>query len=96
MERVTDPLERDSLEAQINEFGQTPKQLFDVPHPKKVPKVHFLFSFYTCFYYQNLLLTFYFQYLRTKNISPTPGILRLRFKPLVILFIIIDYYIIFE
>lgn len=38
IEKITDPLERDSLEAQINEFGQTPKQLFDVPHPKKVPK----------------------------------------------------------
>eukprot|EP00026_Physarum_polycephalum_P001800 Phypoly_transcript_01803.p1 GENE.Phypoly_transcript_01803~~Phypoly_transcript_01803.p1 ORF type:complete len:984 (+),score=105.94 Phypoly_transcript_01803:185-3136(+) len=38
IEQITDILERESLEAQINEFGQTPKQLFDVPHPQKVPK----------------------------------------------------------
>lgn len=49
MEKVTDPLERESLEAQINEFGQTPKQLFDVPHPKKVPKVLIIIIYY--YYY---------------------------------------------
>jgi factor associated with neutral sphingomyelinase activation len=38
IEQITDLLERESLEAQINEFGQTPKQLFDFPHPQKVPK----------------------------------------------------------
>ncbi|KAL6073187.1 NSMAF [Balamuthia mandrillaris] len=34
IEKVRDPLERKSLEVQINEFGQTPKQLFTQPHPK--------------------------------------------------------------
>lgn len=39
IENITDPTERDSLEAQINEFGQCPKKLFDDPHPAKLPKV---------------------------------------------------------
>jgi len=32
---ITDANERLSLETQIMEFGQTPKQLFDCPHPKR-------------------------------------------------------------
>jgi hypothetical protein len=26
------------METQVSEFGQTPKQLFVVPHPKRVPR----------------------------------------------------------
>jgi factor associated with neutral sphingomyelinase activation len=33
LERVTDPVERAAFEAQIREFGQTPKQIFVGPHP---------------------------------------------------------------
>lgn len=36
---VTDPAERKSLEIQIQEFGQTPRQLFKDPHPKKLVKI---------------------------------------------------------
>ena len=32
LEKVTDPRERSSIEDQIREFGQTPKQLFTTPH----------------------------------------------------------------
>jgi len=32
---VKDANERVSLETQIMEFGQTPKQLFDCPHPQR-------------------------------------------------------------
>eukprot|EP00117_Sycon_ciliatum_P047152 scpid28293/ scgid33705/ Protein FAN; Factor associated with neutral sphingomyelinase activation len=32
---ITDPNERASLEVQITEFGQTPKQLFTSPHPAR-------------------------------------------------------------
>ena len=38
IEKITDPVMRSALEAQINEFGQTPKQLFTTPHPKKISK----------------------------------------------------------
>ena len=38
LEAVTDPVERRSLEAQINEFGQTPKKLFTAPHPARQVK----------------------------------------------------------
>ncbi|KYQ89935.1 BEACH domain-containing protein [Tieghemostelium lacteum] len=38
IESISDPFERESLEAQINEFGQTPKQLFKNPHPPKLPQ----------------------------------------------------------
>ena len=38
LEAVTDPVERRSLEAQINEFGQTPKKLFTSPHPQRQVK----------------------------------------------------------
>lgn len=30
-------MERKSIEAQINEFGQTPRQLFTSPHPSRIP-----------------------------------------------------------
>lgn len=32
---ITDAAERTSLETQIMEFGQTPKQLFKTPHPQR-------------------------------------------------------------
>ena len=35
IERIADPRERRSMEAQINEFGQTPHQLFHKPHPPR-------------------------------------------------------------
>ena len=38
--RIEDPNERASLEAQILEFGQTPKQLFTSPHPQKLVKFY--------------------------------------------------------
>lgn len=38
LEKVTDPVERASYEAQITEFGQTPKQLFTLPHPSRSAK----------------------------------------------------------
>jgi len=37
IETITDPFERQVLEAQINEFGQTPRQLFTTPHPQRLP-----------------------------------------------------------
>ena len=33
---MKDASERHSLETQISEFGQTPKQLFILPHPQRV------------------------------------------------------------
>jgi factor associated with neutral sphingomyelinase activation len=40
IDSVTDPLQRRAMELQINEFGQTPKQLFKIPHPPRaVPLV---------------------------------------------------------
>ena len=35
LDSITDPNERTALEMQISEFGQTPKQLFNVPHPRR-------------------------------------------------------------
>ena len=35
VEAITDAAERASVEAQISEFGQTPKQLFRMPHPQR-------------------------------------------------------------
>lgn len=35
LETITDAMERSSLQAQIQEFGQTPKQLFSSPHPSR-------------------------------------------------------------
>ena len=44
--RIDDPNERASLEAQILEFGQTPKQLFTSPHPQKLVNDFFFFKFF--------------------------------------------------
>jgi len=38
IEKIYDPREKKSIEAQINEFGQTPHQLFTSPHPARIPK----------------------------------------------------------
>ncbi len=35
LETVEDPVERAAFEAQIREFGQTPKQVFVGPHPRR-------------------------------------------------------------
>ncbi|KAF2070943.1 hypothetical protein CYY_007734 [Polysphondylium violaceum] len=35
IDAITDPVEKAATIAQINNFGQTPKQLFDKPHPKR-------------------------------------------------------------
>ena len=35
IESITDPVERRSIESQIINFGQTPNQLFDKPHPAR-------------------------------------------------------------
>ena len=32
---ITDPLEKKATMDMINNFGQTPKQLWDTPHPKR-------------------------------------------------------------
>lgn len=37
IDTVADPIERRAIELQINEFGQTPKQLFKIPHPPRTP-----------------------------------------------------------
>jgi factor associated with neutral sphingomyelinase activation len=37
IDKITDPAEKLSIELQINEFGQTPKQLFAAPHPSRMP-----------------------------------------------------------
>lgn len=38
-DKVEDPAERQAYETHIREFGQTPRQLFTKPHPKKGTKV---------------------------------------------------------
>lgn len=35
LEVVKDPSHRQALEVQIMEFGQVPKQVFNVPHPRR-------------------------------------------------------------
>lgn len=35
LNKITDPIKKRALKVQINEFGQTPKQLFKVPHPAR-------------------------------------------------------------
>lgn len=35
LDKIKDPLERQALRCQINEFGQCPKQLFKIPHPPR-------------------------------------------------------------
>lgn len=52
IESVEDPIERKGLEAQINEFGQTPKQIFKHPHPPRkilpsTPDPNTIFETYT-------------------------------------------------
>lgn len=36
LETIVDPIQHASLEAQINEFGQAPQQLFSKPHPERL------------------------------------------------------------
>jgi factor associated with neutral sphingomyelinase activation len=35
LDSITDPVKKEALMVQINEFGQTPKQIFVHPHPKR-------------------------------------------------------------
>ncbi len=35
LSKVKDPVERRALEIQIQEFGQTPRQIFKIPHPPR-------------------------------------------------------------
>jgi hypothetical protein len=37
--QIRDPLKREAILVQINEFGQTPKMIFTTPHPKRFSKV---------------------------------------------------------
>lgn len=55
---IEDPNERASLEAQILEFGQTPKQIFTNPHPQKQVMFINLVVYLTIykFYDKNVLL----------------------------------------
>ena len=36
LEKIEDPVEKKAIRVQINEFGQTPKQLFKIPHPPRM------------------------------------------------------------
>eukprot|EP01133_Synstelium_polycarpum_P015508 gene15508-18419_t len=45
IDAITDVVEKAATIAQINNFGQTPKQLFDKPHPRRVPTLN-TFPFY--------------------------------------------------
>lgn len=38
IDSIQDPLEKQAIIAQIKEFGQTPKQVFSLPHPQRLPK----------------------------------------------------------
>lgn len=38
IELISDPIERRAIKIQIAEYGQTPKQLFDSPHPQRKEK----------------------------------------------------------
>lgn len=40
LEKIADPVEKEAIFVQINEFGQTPKQLFNSPHPQRFSKVY--------------------------------------------------------
>ena len=33
--KIQDTISRNAIEIQVNEYGQTPKQLFKLPHPKR-------------------------------------------------------------
>lgn len=35
LETIVDPAEREAYELQIMEFGQTPRQLYTIPHPQR-------------------------------------------------------------
>ena len=35
LDKIFDPIEKKDLEIQVNEYGQTQRQLFKSPHPKK-------------------------------------------------------------
>lgn len=35
IDTIRDPVEREAILVQINEFGQTPRQLFHRPHPQR-------------------------------------------------------------
>jgi hypothetical protein len=35
LEKIFDPIEKKAIEIQVNEYGQTPRQLFKTPHPKR-------------------------------------------------------------
>ncbi|KAJ3031276.1 UNVERIFIED_CONTAM: Neurobeachin-like protein 2 [Siphonaria sp. JEL0065] len=42
IDQIQDPIERRSIEDQINNFGQTPMQLFKKPHPKRFSRQEYL------------------------------------------------------
>lgn len=44
IDAIKDPVERRSIEDQINNFGQTPSQLFKKPHAKRLPKKECYYS----------------------------------------------------
>jgi hypothetical protein len=33
--KIQDPVSKNAIEIQVNEYGQSPKQLFKTPHPKR-------------------------------------------------------------
>ena len=35
MNKIQDPVSKNAIEIQVNEYGQAPKQLFKTPHPKR-------------------------------------------------------------
>lgn len=35
LDKIFDPIEKKAIEIQVNEYGQTPRQLFKTPHPKR-------------------------------------------------------------
>lgn len=39
LEEIKDPVEKKAIRVQINEFGQTPKQLFKIAHPPRMALV---------------------------------------------------------
>lgn len=41
---ITDWVQRQALLIQINEFGQTPKQVFKDPHPKRFSRVRYIYD----------------------------------------------------
>lgn len=36
LEKIEDPVEKKAIRVQINEFGQTPRQLFKIAHPPRM------------------------------------------------------------